>query len=211
MDTNIRITGERISGATVVLHNTNGQTLDQTVSLINGDYVFTVPVTCDTNYFIAASKETFNNNTKPVITGAVSGETIVPIGLDPGLIVKEGNLLKIKNGIIFFDLDKSFIRNDAAIELNKVVLLMQEYPNMVIKIESHTDSRANDEYNLQLSDRRAKSTRDYIISQGVAPDRIESAIGYRETQLINECSNGVPCTDIQHQLNRRSEFIIVKM
>lgn len=205
------ISGERISGAAVALHDTNGLILDETLSIINGEYAFKAPINCDTNYFVAASKEGFNNNTKPVITGSSSGETNVPIGLDPGLIVKEGSLLKIKIGIIFFDLDKSFVRNDAAIELNKVVLLMQEYPNMVIKIESHTDSRANDQYNLELSDKRAKATRDYIISQGIAPERIESAIGYGETQLINGCSNGVPCTEAEHQLNRRSEFIIVKM
>ena len=205
------ITGERITGAAVALHDPKGSILDETLSQINGEYMFKIPINCNANYFVAASKEGFNSNTKPVLTGSVSGETTVPIGLDPGLIVKEGNLLKIKIGIIFFDLDKSFIRNDAAIELNKVVLLMQEYPNMVIKIESHTDSRANDQYNLELSDRRAKATRDYIISQGIAPERIESAIGYGETQLINECSNGIRCTDAQHQLNRRSEFIIVKM
>lgn len=127
------------------------------------------------------------------------------------MIVRENGLLKIKIGIIYFDLDKSDIRYDAAIELNKVVLLMYQYNTVVIKIESHTDSRANDQYNLELSDKRAKATRDYLISQGVAPERIESAIGYGETQLLNNCSNGVPCTDAQHQVNRRSEFIITKM
>ena len=64
---------------------------------------------------------------------------------------------------------------------------------------------------MELSDRRAKSTRDYIISQGIAADRIESAKGFGESQLINRCSNGVPCTEAEHQMNRRSEFIIVKM
>jgi outer membrane protein OmpA-like peptidoglycan-associated protein len=88
---------------------------------------------------------------------------------------------------------------------------MTQYSSVVIKIESHTDSRADDQYNLELSDRRAKATRDYIISQGITPERIENAIGYGETQLINNCSNGVPCTDAQHQMNRRSEFIITKM
>ncbi|MHA3789179.1 OmpA family protein [Flavobacterium hauense] len=205
------ITGERISGASVALTNTDGIKIDETVSKINGNYEFTVPIDCDTNYFVIASKEGFKDNTKPVLTDKVSGETIVPLGIDPALIIKENGLLKIKIDIIFFDLNKSVVRNDAAIELNKVVMLMNEYPNMVIKIESHTDSRANDNYNLQLSDKRAKSTRDYIISQGIAPERIESAIGYGETQLINECSNGVPCTEAKHQLNRRSEFIILRM
>lgn len=205
------ITGERISGASVALTNTNGIKIGETISQINGTYEFAGPIDCDTNYFVTASKEGFKDNTKPVLTDKVSGETIVPLGVDSSLIIKENGLLKIKIDIIFFDLNKSVVRNDAAIELNKVVMLMNEYPNMVIKIESHTDSRAKDSYNLQLSDKRAKATRDYIISQGIAPERIESAIGYGETQLINECSNGVPCTEAQHQLNRRSEFIILKM
>uniref|UniRef100_UPI002636F4EE OmpA family protein n=1 Tax=uncultured Winogradskyella sp. TaxID=395353 RepID=UPI002636F4EE len=74
---------------------------------------------------------------------------------------------------------------------------------------SHTDSRGRDKYNEKLSDRRAKSTRDYIISRGIDSDRIESAIGYGESQLLNKCSNGVKCTEEEHQLNRRSYFYIV--
>ena len=127
------------------------------------------------------------------------------------LIVEEDGVLKIKIGLIYFDLDKSYIRNDAAIELNKIVFLMQEYPNMVIKIESHTDSRANDAYNEALSDRRAKATRDYIVAQGVKTERIASAIGYGEKQLVNNCDNNTQCSDAEHDLNRRSEFIILKL
>ena len=88
---------------------------------------------------------------------------------------------------------------------------MREYPNMVIQIESHTDSRSTDQYNLSLSDRRAKSTRDYIINQGINTNRIESAKGFGETKLINRCTNGVKCSEAEHELNRRSEFIIMKM
>ena len=87
---------------------------------------------------------------------------------------------------------------------------MRNNPNMVIKIESHTDSRGGDKYNMKLSDKRAKATMDYILSRGIAPERIESAIGYGETQLLNKCSNGVKCSKEQHQLNRRSYFYILK-
>jgi len=80
---------------------------------------------------------------------------------------------------------------------------------MVIKIESHTDSRGRDRYNMKLSDRRAKSTRDYLFSRGIANERIESAIGYGESQLVNKCSNGVKCSKDEHQANRRSKFIIL--
>lgn len=206
-------TGEKIAKVTIVLYTAAGEKLDETVSEINGDYKFDTQLDCNTSYLVKASKTGFKDNDKTVLTERINGETIVPLGLetlDP-LIVEEGGVLKIKIGIIYFDFDKDKIRNDAAVELNKVVFLMNQYPKMVIRIESHTDSRGNDAYNLDLSDRRAKSSRDYIIAQGIPADRIESAIGYGETQLINDCKNGVPCSDAQHQLNRRSEFIILKM
>ncbi|WP_294961994.1 OmpA family protein [uncultured Flavobacterium sp.] len=205
------ISNNRIAGAMVTLKNANGIKVAETVSQLDGKYDFNSNVNCNTPYTIEVSKENYNNNTKAVTTANSSGRTEAIVGLDPALVVRENGLLKIKIGIIYFDLDKSEIRYDAAIELNKVVLLMHQYNTVVIKIESHTDSRANDQYNLELSDRRAKATRDYLISQGVAPERIESAIGYGETQLLNNCSNGVPCTEAQHQVNRRSEFIITKM
>jgi outer membrane protein OmpA-like peptidoglycan-associated protein len=205
------ISNNRIAGAMVTLKNANGIKVAETVSQFDGKYDFNNNVNCNTSYTIEVSKENYNNNTKAIVTANSSGKTEAVVGLDPALIVRENGLLKIKIGIIYFDLDKSDIRYDAAIELNKVVLLMYQYNTVVIKIESHTDSRANDQYNLELSDRRAKATRDYLISQGVAPERIESAIGYGETQLLNNCSNGVPCTEAQHQVNRRSEFIITKM
>ena len=205
------ISNSRIAGAMVTLKNANGIKVAETVSKLDGKYDFNNNVNCNASYTIDVSKENYNNNTKAVTTSNSSGKTEALVGLDPVLVVRENGLLKIKIGIIYFDLDKSEIRYDAAIELNKVVLLMYQYNTIVIKIESHTDSRANDQYNLELSDRRAKATRDYLISQGVAPERIESAIGYGETQLLNNCSNGVPCTEAQHQVNRRSEFIITKM
>jgi len=205
------ILNSRIAGAMVTLKNANGIKVAETVSQLDGKYDFSNNVNCNTPYIIEVTKENYNTNNKAIVTANSSGKTEALVGLDPSLIVRENGLLKIKIGIIFFDLDKSDIRYDAAIELNKVVLLMYQYNNIVIKIESHTDSRAKDQYNLELSDRRAKATRDYLISQGVAPERIESAIGYGETQLINNCSNGVPCTEAQHQVNRRSEFIITEI
>ncbi len=118
---------------------------------------------------------------------------------------------KIDLEMIYFDFDKSYIRNDAAAELDKLVELMIEYPNMVIKVESHTDSRGSAQYNKYLSDKRAKSTRDYIISQGIDASRIQSATGYGEEMLLNECNGRVRCSEEEHFRNRRSEFIIVDM
>lgn len=81
---------------------------------------------------------------------------------------------------------------------------------MKIDVRSHTDSRGNDQYNMNLSDRRVKATIAWLIEQGVHPNRLTGK-GYGESQLLNKCSNGVPCTTAEHQLNRRSEFIILEI
>ena len=207
------ITGERIANVKMTLFSESGNELETTTTTLAGAYRFNTVLNCDTKFKVTADKTGYESKEKPVLTLSENGETVVALGLETlnELIVEEKGVLKIKIGIIYFDLDKSFIRNDASIELNKIVLLMSQYPNMVIKIESHTDARDSDAYNLKLSDRRAKSTRDYIISQGIEANRIESAEGFGESQLINNCTNGVTCSESEHQLNRRSEFIIVKM
>lgn len=81
---------------------------------------------------------------------------------------------------------------------------------MTIAIRSHTDSRQTHRYNLQLSDKRAKSTMNYMIKNGIKRSRL-TAKGYGESQLINGCSDGVPCSEAEHKQNRRSEFIIIKI
>ena len=143
----------------------------------------------------------------------VEGDVFYEFMIKPREIAidKDVDLAKVLNiKEIYFDLDKSDIRPDAAVELAKIVEVMRENPKMKIDIRSHTDSRASDEYNLRLSERRAKATLEWIVKQGIERKRL-TAKGYGETQLVNGCSNGVPCTDEEHQANRRSEFIIVSM
>ncbi len=111
---------------------------------------------------------------------------------------------------MFFDFDKWNIRTDAQYELENIVDVMRQHPTMIIKIESHTDSRGSDKYNMKLSNRRATSTRDYIISRGIESNRIMAAVGYGESQLLNECANRVKCTETKHQENRRSYFYILQ-
>ena len=108
---------------------------------------------------------------------------------------------------IYFDFDRFNIRSDAAIELAKILAAMREYTQLIIHIESHTDSRGSDSYNESLSEKRAQSTLNWLVDQGIDRSRL-SAKGYGEKQLINQCSNGVECTEEEHQLNRRSMFII---
>ena len=206
-------TGERIPDVTITLYNEKDVKLSQTQSKINGDYAFNFDLGCSKKHYIKIEKTGYNPNQKIFVTSSISAETVVPLDIETidELIVEDNGLLKIKIGIIYFDLDKFFIRDDSANELNKIVVLMTKYPKMVINIESHTDSRSKDEYNLELSNNRAQATRKYIISKGISPNRINNAAGFGETQLINKCSNGVTCTEAQHQLNRRSEFIILKI
>ena len=115
---------------------------------------------------------------------------------------------------IYFDLNKSVIRPDAAIELIKIVNVMNEYPSMVVELGSHTDCRASVSYNRSLSDRRAKSSANYIRSRISSPERIYGK-GYGESKLKNKCEcegrKKVPCTEEEHQENRRTEFVIIKM
>jgi outer membrane protein OmpA-like peptidoglycan-associated protein len=122
--------------------------------------------------------------------------------------ITEKGVMLIKTNPIYFDLNKSDIREDAAIELNKVVKIMEDNPTIKIELNSHTDSRAPDGYNMRLSNDRAKSSINYIISQGINPARL-SGKGYGETRLVNKCSNGVKCTNSQHEENRRTEFIVI--
>lgn len=116
-----------------------------------------------------------------------------------------GPLLSIND--ILFDFDKSNIRPDALVELEKLIAVMQKYPKLKIEIRSHTDSRGSDRYNEALSERRAKSTLQYLVERGIGTDRL-SAKGFGESQLLNQCANGVPCSEAEHLRNRRSEFLI---
>lgn len=109
---------------------------------------------------------------------------------------------------IHYSYDKCDIRPDAAVELNRLVKLMNDYPDMTIELSSHTDARGSDEYNVKLSQCRAESAVNYLIQQDITTDRMH-AKGYGETKLVNGCKNGVNCTDIEHEENRRTEFTIM--
>ncbi|WP_246067729.1 OmpA family protein [Changchengzhania lutea] len=123
------------------------------------------------------------------------------------------NVVKLAElNTIYFDFDKYNIRKDAALELDKIVNLMQnDYPDMVIRIESHTDSRGELSYNDKLSIDRANSTYDYLISKGIDPSRITEHEGFGERRLTNGCEDDTKCEEEAHQLNRRTQFIVIKM
>ncbi|WP_111684288.1 OmpA family protein [Winogradskyella tangerina] len=199
----------RDSKSNVTLINVTIRLIDETGKVVdelkseNGEYTFTVD--CNKTYTVVGSKPDYKDDQQSLTTTTDNDKVnTVDLNLEPLIIDNQ-----IVINPIFFDFDKWNIRTDAQYELENIVDVMRKHPTMVIKIESHTDSRGGDRYNLKLSDRRAKSTRDYIISRGIDPNRIESAIGYGETQLLNKCANGVKCSEEDHQLNRRSYFYIV--
>ena len=195
---------EPIANASVYLRNKGGQIIEELTTGPTGEYSFELK--CSESYIIRAERPEYVDDVQEVNTSSENDVTQeVDLLLEP---IQVGNLLVINP--IFFDFDDHKIRTDAKYELEKIVNIMREYETMVIEIESHTDSRGSDKYNEKLSDRRAKSTRDYIYSRGISKERIRSAIGYGEYQLINECADGVRCSEDQHQLNRRSIFRIVE-
>jgi len=117
-----------------------------------------------------------------------------------------GKALKLQN--IEYDLDKYFIRPDAKLELNRLVEFMIDNPSLSVELSSHTDSRGSDSYNMTLSQNRADAAVDYLVSQGIARTRL-TGVGYGETKLLNECSNGVSCSKEKHQINRRTEMKVI--
>jgi outer membrane protein OmpA-like peptidoglycan-associated protein len=110
---------------------------------------------------------------------------------------------------IYYDLDKSNIRPDAAIVLDKLAAFMIQYPQLKIEVSSYTDSRATGDYNEALSQRRAAAVIDYLITKGIDATRL-TAKWFGETNLVNNCAPGIQCTEAQHQLNRRTEFTVMK-
>ena len=205
------ITGDIMPQALVELLDENGIKLKEMMTDDDGYFIFE-DLEADKKYTIKATNDTYFENIQEVTT--IENDTVqldIEMRKLKEMIAVEDGIKKLKTEMIYFDFDKSYIRRDASEELDKLVEVMTEYPNMVIKIESHTDSRGKKAYNKYLSDRRAKSTRNYIISKGIAPSRIESAIGYGEERLVNGCDGSVACTEKQHFANRRSEFIIVNM
>lgn len=203
------VNNEPVAGAKVILARENGEEIAYFMTEADGSYTHLIPR--DEKFVLQGSKEKFQNVEQSFSSFGLEKEKELIVDLNIALAPIEDVVVLADLGIIYFDFDKSNIRPDAGLELDKVVNLMNKYPGMVIRLESHTDSRAEDSYNMKLSARRAKATYDYIISKGIDPARIPKYEGFGETQLVNKCSNGVPCSAADHQLNRRTEFVILKM
>src|SRR5690606_16652721 len=195
-------TGLPLGGATVSLYDGQGNRVVGRATDARGVAEFIVE--CDRDTGLEVVMDGFESRKVPV-GGTREKEVSVTISLDPiETIVTDTEVVL---NPIYFDFDRSNITAKAAFELDKLVQVMGRYPDMVIDVTAHTDSRGSDSYNLGLSDRRARTTVQYVISKGVDAGRIKGA-GRGETEPRVDC--GANCTEDEHQMNRRSEFIIVK-
>jgi peptidoglycan-associated lipoprotein len=193
-----------IANSTVTLAKVKGKTIKVHTDATGA---FTFCLTKKSNYALRGEKTGY----------LVDNETVTTIGLEPGGSIKKdlyldkielNKAIRLEN--IYYDLDKSFIRPDAAKELNKLIKIMKDNPTLVIELGSHTDSRGSDQYNLELSQRRAVAAVRYITEVGDIDENRLTAHGYGETRPLNRCTNGVACSVEEFQLNRRTEFKILK-
>jgi outer membrane protein OmpA-like peptidoglycan-associated protein len=199
-------TGELLPGSLVTVLDENNNPV--TSMTVGRDAKYNFNLECDKQYTIRGTKDLYEPTEKIVSTPKESSILNIPLELKASDECPPNDLgCRLNLQPIYFDFDRFNIRPDAAIELAKILAAMREYPELIIHIESHTDSRGSDSYNELLSERRAQSTLAWLVDKGVSRERL-SAKGYGEYRLINECSNGVQCTEVAHQLNRRSMFII---
>lgn len=190
-----------LEGASVTMYDDAGNKL--LTKMTNADGLAEFIVECGKSSDLEVTKDGFESR-RVTVNGSEEEEVEVPIALDPiEEIIAED---RVELNPIYFDFDKSNITAQAAFELDKLVQIMNKYPDMVISATSHTDSRGSAPYNEKLSDRRAKTTVQYVVSKGIDKSRI-SGEGKGESEPKVNC--GSNCTEEEHQLNRRSEFIIV--
>lgn len=202
---------EILPQARVVLYDDNNKTVGGDLSNQKGLVRFKLEV--DEEFTIIASKNGYFTQS---ISYTTEGKTPAPeeliqdvtnVTLDTTIVLEQLVLEKaivLEN--IYYDLDKAEIRPDAAEELNKLVKILEDNPSIKIELSSHTDDRASDAYNLDLSQRRAESAVEYLVSQGIDRERMV-ARGYGESQLIIENAT----TEEEHQINRRTEFKVTEV
>lgn len=216
-----RDTKDVLADAKISVINEAGNTIATSVTPIDGQFEF--EVNKGQQYTINVTKEFYTENEVVIGTASLrpNDEAFSEIFLEQKIEVdnspapkimeeEEGEALQvIELEYINYELDKSDIRPDAAATLDKLIALLKEFPDLEIRIESHTDSRGSDDYNMLLSKKRAKAAFDYVVSKGIDPNRLLYH-GYGETRLLNKCANGVECTEEQHEVNRRSIVKVVR-
>jgi outer membrane protein OmpA-like peptidoglycan-associated protein/tetratricopeptide (TPR) repeat protein len=203
--------GAALANVKLSLFDEKFQFIKENMADKKGQYNFDVE--CGKTYYVRAEKSDFETKESIIIIAKITGTTNLALAIDKRIksIGVGTDLAKtVDIPTIYFDLDKWNIRPDAAFQLEKIVEVMKQFPAMKIDVRSHTDSRQTAPYNLNLSNRRAKSTVEWLEKKGIESNRLTGK-GYGETKLVNKCSDDIKCTEAEHQANRRSEFIIILM
>ena len=196
-----------LNKAIVTLYDMDGKLLYKVKVKEDGTYSFKVD--CKKRFLVKAHKALYLDEQKKVESGTEIGDDKeLDFYLTPEIVKRDGKiLLDIDN--IYFDFDSAKITRQASVELEKVIALMRKYPKIRIEGSSHTDCRGSAEYNMKLSERRAQSSVDFIIQYGHIDSGRIYAKGYGETKPVNQCVDGVKCTDEEYAKNRRTEFEII--
>jgi len=207
-----KTTKELLPNATVTLYNEDGSIAGQMT--VNEDAKYKFAVTANTKYIIEGLKQFYIPNSQNLETNE-EGRLEFDIELEIEsyddaeeiIVTKEDGLIYIELENIYFDLDKWTIKPDAARRLDVLVDLLKKYPKMEVELGAHTDSRSSDDYNLRLSDNRAKAALDYMVANNIDIKRLTSK-GYGESRPLVNCGNN--CSEDEYAINRRVEFIIVR-
>ncbi|WP_123898398.1 OmpA family protein [Aureibaculum marinum] len=203
-----KVTGTRVGNAFVALIDENGNRIRRIETSFDGTYYFGVK--CGTNYTLEVTKNGYFSTSVDLKTSNKNGYDNNEV-----IFIEEKEFMNRKNYEILNVPSITFTINTAEITeasekaLEKVMRLMNKYPNMIVEFGAHTDSRGPDAYNLSLTKRRAAATVNNLIEKGLDPRRITGK-GYGETQLLNKCANGVKCTELEHLENKRTEFVVIK-
>ena len=205
------ISKDFLPDAQLVLTDINDNIIATTKTDDKGKYSFDKIKTNQT-YKIRIEKEGYETQQKTVTVSRFDTDINIPfvvsaiqVKIDKGVDIAT----VIKFDQIYFDLDKSSIRDDAKVELEKIVEVLKTYPEIKIEIGSHTDARQSRKYNKILSQKRAESIVNYLVKRGISMSRL-TATGYGESMLVNKCADGIVCSEKDHQQNRRSTFIVVE-
>jgi outer membrane protein OmpA-like peptidoglycan-associated protein/Tol biopolymer transport system component len=203
-----KISGRPLSNAFATIYDNTGKKIRRIETLADGTFFFKVK--CDVSYKITGDKFGYFDRDTTLVT---SRENAYANKIDFLLDEKEfvdvdgREILNVRS--IEFELNEANILERSYDELATVARLMEKFPDMIIQFGAHTDARGGDGYNMWLSQKRASSTVRYLIGIGVDSKRITGK-GFGESKLLNKCSNGVKCTEAEHQQNRRTEFVVIR-
>ncbi len=203
--TSDKATGERLPATAVTLFDGSREIVAKKSSSDLGTFEFVLERGRD--YTVLGQKEKYHADSAKVSTHGITRSDTLEVALLLEPVFTVGQTFELEN--IYYDFDKHNIRPDAAVILDELVRTLRDNPTLRIELSSHTDSRGSHAYNEALSQRRAQSAVDYLVTRGIARDRMV-AKGYGETKLVNRCADGVPCSRAEHQANRRTEVTVLE-